>query len=50
MGFRSYYFVRRLYVRNYGPALIRSRLSIVKIVFSSAERPDRLAVTQTQFQ
>jgi hypothetical protein len=39
MGFRSYFFVERLYVRNYGSALMsQHRLSITQIVFCSAAR------------
>ncbi len=49
MGFRSFYFVRRLVVRNYGPALIRNRLSIVKIVFCSAAR-SRIVTDHPEFQ
>jgi len=34
MGFRSYFFVRRLLVRNYGSALMsRHRIEITRIVF-----------------
>jgi hypothetical protein len=33
MGFRSYFFVRRLAVRNYGSNLIRNRLAVTRIEF-----------------
>jgi hypothetical protein len=37
MGFRSYFFVRRHFVRNFGSTLMsRHRFSVTKIVFSSA--------------
>ncbi len=39
MGFRSFYFVSRLYVRNYGSALMsRHRISITRIVFVTQQR------------
>jgi hypothetical protein len=39
MGFRSYFFVRRHYVRNYGSALMsQHRFTVTKIVFGSAAR------------
>jgi hypothetical protein len=50
MGFRSFYFVYRHTVRNYGSALIsRDRLRIIRIVFSSAARPDRNRSTWSVF-
>jgi hypothetical protein len=33
MGYRSFYFVRRLAVRNYGSNLIRNRLAVTRIEF-----------------
>jgi hypothetical protein len=37
MGSRSYFFVRRHFVRNYGSALMsRNRISVTQISFSNA--------------